>query len=126
MTDKTSEEKKSPEFKFDRKKLKAKTKDATKIEKELIPYLTTDEYPTVEGVFKGIEERVNKEGEIYNVAVMEYMGESFLYPAGKVLADMLGEVDTGKSVIIDFIGKKKGKKGRTYNNFDVFVIPERY
>lgn len=83
--------------------------------------------PKIEGYYLNSNERNGKDGpftvhEIQTVNPDGTLGESFDVSLGVGLNNMLGKVQLGKFVCVQFNGKKNNPKtGRNFNDTDVFV-----
>lgn len=74
---------------------------------------------SVSGIFRGTRE--GQFGPDAPLVDIEVDGELKTYFGKTVLAQKLRGVEPGEVVEITFLGLKPGKKGKTYNDFSVFV-----
>lgn len=74
---------------------------------------------SVSGIFRGARE--GQFGPDAPLVDIEVDGELKTYFGKTVLAQKLRGVEPGEVVEITFLGLKPGKKGKTYNDFSVFV-----
>ncbi len=79
---------------------------------------------TIEGVYRGCEERVIKgrTARLYEVA--QEAGPSILMWGTTVLDRLLHKVHEGQNVIVEYLGENGEEPNRRYKDFDVKVDTE--
>lgn len=73
---------------------------------------------SVEGYYIG-SETFDKDGDELTRHLFDVGGEKQSLLGGKVLNDRLGKIEKGTRTRVTFLGKVKGKNGRSYKNFDI-------